>query len=61
MISLYDYLGHPAGITLGHVVHTIAKSQKELITTKQVEAVTYSGKVKMYRKEFLDKFFKEFN
>jgi len=44
-VSLYDYLGHAAGIKLGEEVYKAAKSAKEPLNTKFVINKAYKGKV----------------
>jgi len=56
-MSLFDYLGKPAGAQLGREVHAKAKEQKEKMKSKPVSMPNYTGKVMMYRKSFLDKYF----
>lgn len=58
MVSLFEYLGKPAGGQLGKQVYEAAKTNKVKTTTKEVKNKNYSGKVMMYPKEFLDGFFK---
>ena len=62
MISLFEYLRKPAGSSLGDKVYKAAKkskTSKTTITTREVHTKTYSGKVMLYPKEFLDEFFNE--
>ncbi len=58
MLSLYDYLGKAAGRDLGNQVYKAASAQKVKVTEKQVSNPAYSGKILMYPKSFLDRFFK---
>jgi len=58
MLSLYDYLGKAAGKDLGNQVYKTASAQKIQVTEKQVSNPVYKGKVLMYPKSFLDRFFK---
>lgn len=58
-VSLFEYLGKPAGKDLGKQVEAAARRQKEPILYRIVKTSTYSGKVCIYRREFLDKFFRE--
>jgi len=51
MISLYDYLGKPAGSALGKQVHDFSKIVNARRGTKVVAIITYE-------KPFLDQFFK---
>jgi hypothetical protein len=56
-MSLFDYLGRAAGTELGKEVHTEAKKQNVPMQTKDVSTPNYTGKVMMYPKNFLDKYF----
>ena len=58
-MSLYDYLGKPAGKELGYLVNEYAKSNKIPISMKEVSNPKYKGKVMMYPKSFLDQYFKK--
>lgn len=55
--SLYDYLGQAAGPELGKDVYKVALTTKEPVATREVETRYYSGKVMLYRKEFLKEYF----
>ena len=55
--SLYEYLGHPAGSTLGGEVNEVAKRQKQKFVQQYVKMKTYEGSVFCYTKEFLDEYF----
>ena len=55
--SLYDYLGEAAGPELGKDVYKVALEMKEPVSTREVETTYYNGKVMLYRKEFLKKYF----
>jgi hypothetical protein len=57
MLSLYDYLNKAAGAELGKKVATAAAEQGVVIESKQIQNPTYEGKVLMYPREFLDKYF----
>ena len=57
MLSLYDYLGKPAGKELGANVYTAASNEKVSCTMKEVSNPKYKGKVMMYPKSFLDRYF----
>ena len=57
MLSLYDYLNRAAGSELGKKVATAAAEQGVMIESKQIQNPTYEGKVLMYPREFLDKYF----
>lgn len=58
MLSLYDYLGHAAGGTLGKEVAEAAAKAKVGFTTKEVSNSKYTGTIMMYPKYFLDEYFK---
>ena len=58
MMSLYDFLGKPAGSDLGKAVAAAATIAKVPITSKQVTTRTYSGEILMYPKSFLENYFK---
>ena len=57
-ISLYDYLGRPAGSDLGKAVAEYAKKSKIKSITKEISNPKYTGKVLMYPKAFLDGYFR---
>ena len=57
MLSLYDYLGKPAGRDLGKQVADAAVAEKIKINAKYVSNPKYSGDILMYPKEWLDKYF----
>ena len=59
MISLFDYLGKAAGSELGKKVASAAQLENIPHTIKEIDNVAYSGKIMMYPKTFLDKFFKQ--
>ena len=58
MISLYDYLGKPAGKELGANVYTAASNKKVPCTIREISNPKYKGKVMLYPKWFLDDYFK---
>jgi hypothetical protein len=58
MMSLYDYLGYPAGEKLGEQVAAYAALRKAKFDTRYVKTKTYCGPVMLYTKEFLDEYFK---
>jgi 7-cyano-7-deazaguanine synthase len=58
-ISLFDYLGKPAGSELGKKVALEAHSKNIPYRIKEVHNKIYSGKIMMYPKIFLDKLFKQ--
>ena len=57
MISLYDYLGKPAGSNLGKAVSTAAKKANIKVTSRDVSNSKYTGKIMLYPKEFLINYF----
>lgn len=57
MMSLYDYLGRAAGMELGKQVCETAVALKETIKEREISNPKYTGKVKLYRREFLDEYF----
>lgn len=59
MVSLYDYLGRPAGFTLGKQVYEFARIVKAKVSIKTVPYSPYkNGTIMTYEKSFLDMFFK---
>ena len=58
MMSLYDYLGHAAGPELGKQVAETAVKLKETIEKRYITNTRYKGEILMYRREFLDEYFK---
>jgi hypothetical protein len=57
MMSLFEYLGYAAGSELGKEVYDTANKLRETIRTQEVSNPKYSGKVMLYRREFLDIYF----
>ena len=57
MMSLFDYLGRPAGSELGQRVAAAAARNKVKFETRHVSTRTYTGDVMLYPKNFLDQFF----
>jgi hypothetical protein len=57
-LSLYDFLGKPAGSDLGKQVAAAASAKKIKINERQVTTNTYSGKILTYPKSFLVEYFK---
>ena len=60
-MSLYEYLGKPAGGELGKLVYDKAKELKQPVETREVSTRTYTGKVIIYPREFLDSYFNNQN
>ena len=58
MLSLFDYLGKPAGSDLGKQVANAAAKEKIRIDAKYVSNPKYKGEILMYPKEWLDQYFK---
>lgn len=58
-VSLFNYLGTPAGKNEGYAVATAAHKAKEPIVTKMVTTKKYSGPVNMFRRTFLDEYYKK--
>jgi hypothetical protein len=56
-LSLYDYLGKAAGPELGKQVHSAAVATRVPTKYKQVSNPQYTGKVNLYPRTFLDKYF----
>jgi len=57
MLSLFDYLGYPAGSKLGKEVATVASSKKVKHETRFVENPKYTGDVMLYPETFLKEYF----
>ena len=57
LLSLFDYLGYPAGKELGEQVAAYAKIRKAKCSTRYVNTLTYTGPVMLYTKEFLNEYF----
>jgi hypothetical protein len=58
MLSLYDYLGRPAGKALGWAVGRQASIVGAHVETRYVENAAYKGNVNLYNEEVLKVFFK---
>ncbi len=56
-VSLYEYLGQAAGPELGKDAYKEALNRKEPVGTRDVQTSNYTGKVMLYRKEFLKEYF----
>jgi hypothetical protein len=57
MVSLFDYLGYPAGETLGKQVADYATIRKTKYGTRYISTHSYKGNVMLYTRAFLDEFF----
>ena len=55
--SLYDYLGEKAGLELGKDVYKAALREKEPVGVREISNKAYTGKVMLYRKQFLKEYF----
>ena len=58
-LSLFDYLGRPAGEALGAAVYEVAKLAKEPVKLRMLDLQNYRGKVMVYRSSFLKAVFNE--
>jgi hypothetical protein len=58
-LSLYDFLGKPAGGPLGKEVYEAARTQGVKAQSREVSNPKFTGKVLLYPKDFLDSYFKE--
>lgn len=58
-LSLYDYLGHAAGLELGKEVATAATEAGIRLEKREVSNSKYTGIVYLYPKNFLDFYFRE--
>lgn len=61
MMSLFEYLGSPAGSALGARVYEEAVGRGVPVRTRTVRTKTYHGKVMIYPKTFLQEYFKNEN
>ena len=57
MVSLYDYLGHAAGFSLGEAVAKVALSKGVAMGSREVSNPKYTGKVALYPETFLKEYF----
>ena len=58
-LSLYDFLGKPAGFELGGQVAKAAHTQKIETQEREISNPKYTGKVHLYPKDFLENYFKK--
>ena len=58
MLSLYDYLGRPAGKALGYAIAHQAHSLGAHVEHRYVENPVYRGNVNLYCEDLLKSFFK---
>jgi hypothetical protein len=57
LLSLFEYLGNPAGQQLGKDVAQKAKELKIPFNTKEIKTKNYKGIIHIYPRHFLDKYF----
>jgi len=57
MMSLYDFLGKPAGSELGKEVYKKSVEEKVKISTREISNPKFEGKVMLYPQWFLEKYF----
>jgi len=57
-VSLYEYLGYAANKELGGKVYRTAKALHQSVGSRDVSNKSYTGKVMLYTRTFLDKYFK---
>lgn len=60
-ISLFDYLGYPAGKELGERVNKYAKSIHASLKFRAIDIPSYKGIVMLYDRSLLDAYFKVLN
>ena len=53
-LSLYDYLGQPAGGELGRKIAYEAAKCNVVIHSKHISNKAYTGKIQMYPNDFLN-------
>lgn len=56
-LSLFDYLGKPAGTTLGKEVFEACKLRSQPYQLRDISNRKYTGKVILYKKSFLQEYF----
>jgi hypothetical protein len=56
-LSLFDYLGKPAGTALGKEVFEACKLQSQPYQLREISNQKYTGKVILYKKSFLQEYF----
>jgi len=57
LISLYDYLGCPAGPELGRQVADVAIKLKRQVSSRNITNTRYKGIVHLYDRKFLKEYF----
>ncbi len=58
MMSLFEYLGKPAGNDLGKKVYLAARAKNINYSQREVSTKTYQGMVMLYPESFLSEYFK---
>jgi hypothetical protein len=58
-LSLYDYLGKPAGSELGQEVAAASRNAGITLKSREVENPKYKGAILLYPKDFLEFYFRE--
>ena len=58
MMSLYEFLGKPAGNDLGKKVYLAARSKGASFSQREVSNPKYKGMVMVYPESFLKEYFK---
>lgn len=58
-LSLYEFLGKPAGGELGREVWDAASKQGIKAQSREVSNPKFTGKVLLYPKDFLEMYFRE--
>ena len=59
MMSLFEYLGKPAGEHLGKEVYLASRAKNVDHSTRQVSTKTYTGMVMTYPEWFLKEYFSQ--
>lgn len=58
MMSLYEFLGKPAGNDLGKKVYLAARAKGASFSQREVSNPKYTGMVMVYPESFLKEYFK---
>ena len=61
MMSLYEFLGKPAGNDLGKKVYLAARSKGTSFSQREVSNPKYTGMVMIYPESFLKEYFNSEN
>lgn len=56
-VSLFDFLGYPAGSELGKRVAESAKNSNIIVNTRFVQTKKYTGQILLYPESFLVDYF----